>query len=258
MAIDGTVSRTLTGHVYEIEIDRAEKLNSFTPAMFEQYAEALGELEGREDAWVGVVTFAGEHTTAGLDLSRFNEYFQRGFDRPERPDPFAINRRCEKPLVMALQGFCYTIGIELALAADIVVASVDTCFAQLEPKRGLAVLGGAQVRYVERAGWGNAMYHLLRGDRFTAERAERLGIVQEVVMAGEQKERAMALARQICECSPVAVREMKRAADLYLRQGQEVAFSAIPAMRDRVLASEDFAEGVASFVERRKARFTGR
>ena len=86
-----------------------------------------------------------------------------------------------KPLVSAVQGITFTIGIEIALAGDIIVASSDTRFCQLEPKRGLAPLGGATIRYVQRAGWGNAMYHLLRADEFTAEEALRIGLVQEVV-----------------------------------------------------------------------------
>ena len=90
---------------------------------------------------------------------------------------------------MAVQGICFTIDIEMMLGVDIVIAADNTRFAQLEPKRGLAVFGGAHVRYVQRAGWGNAMYHLLRADEFDADRAKELGFVQEVVPVGEQIER---------------------------------------------------------------------
>ena len=106
--------------------------------------------------------------------------------RTARVDAFGMGRRVGKPLVMAVQGITFTIGIEMMLAADIVVAADDCRFCQMEPKRGLAVFGGAHVRYVERAGWGNAMYHLLRADEFGAARARELGFVQEVVPAGEQ------------------------------------------------------------------------
>ena len=82
-------------------------------------------------------------------------------DSNDRPDAFALRRICSKPIVMAVQGITYTVGIEMMLAADIVVASEDCRFCQLEPKRGLAVFGGAHVRYIQRAGWGNAMYHLM-------------------------------------------------------------------------------------------------
>ena len=261
MASDtGTVSTTLADRVLRIHVDRADKLGAFTPEMFDDLAAALAELEGTDDAWVGVVTFQGPHTTAGLDLPRFAASMRDGGGAADddRPDAFAIRRRCRKPVVMAVQGICFTIGIEMALAADIVVAADDTRFAQLEPKRGLAVFGGAHVRYIQRTGWGNAMYHLLRADEFDAHRALQLGFVQEVVAAGTQIDRALALAAEILECAPIAVQEIKRAANVYLEQGERAAFDQISHMRTTTANTQDFAEGIASFRERRPAHFKGR
>lgn len=261
MASDtGTVRTTLADRVLRIHVDRADKLGAFTPEMFDGFAAALAELEDTDDAWVGVVTFQGPHTTAGLDLPRFAGSMRDGGGArdDDRPDAFAIRRRCRKPVVMAVQGICFTIGIEMALAADIVVAADDTRFAQLEPKRGLAVFGGAHVRYIQRAGWGNAMYHLLRADEFDAHRALQLGFVQEVVAAGTQIDRAMALAAEILECAPIALQEIKRAASVYLEQGERAAFDQIPHMRTTTANTQDFAEGIASFRERRPAHFKGR
>ena len=262
MASDtGTVTTTLADRVLRIHVDRADKLNAFTPEMFDGLAAAFLELEDADDAWVGVVTFAGANTTAGLDLPRFAASMRGGGSstgNDDRPDAFAIGRRCRKPVVMAVQGICFTIGIEMALAADIVIAADDARFAQLEPKRGLAVFGGAHVRYIQRAGWGNAMYHLLRADEFDAPRALQLGFVQEVVEAGTQIDRALALATEILECAPIAVQEIKRAANVYLEQGERAAFDEIPHMRKTTANTKDFAEGIASFMERRPARFEGR
>ena len=69
-----------------------------------------------------------------------------------------------KPLVIAVQGICFTVGVELMLSADIVVAADDCRFSQMEVKRGIMARGGATIRMVERAGWGNAMRYLLTGD----------------------------------------------------------------------------------------------
>jgi len=258
---NGTVTTSLKDHILTIHIDRAAKMNGFTPEMFDELADAMTTLENDDEAWVGVITFAGKHTTAGLDLPRFAGSMRDG-NRDEkaddRVDAFSIRRRCTKPVVMAVQGVCYTIGIEMMLGVDIVVAADDTRFCQLEPRRGLAVFGGAHVRYVQRAGWGNAMYHLLRADEFDAARALQLGMVQEVVPVGEQIGRARELAREICECAPLAVREIKRAAAVFLDQGEAAALAEIPTMRARTANSEDFAEGIASFREKRSAHFTGR
>jgi enoyl-CoA hydratase/carnithine racemase len=245
-------------HVLVITVDRAEKRNAFTPKMMGELAAALTGLDDAPDLWAGVLTFAGEHTTAGLDMPLFFGPEADGPRDDHAVDPFGLGRHLRKPLITAVQGITFTVGIEIALAGDIVVAASDARFCQLEPKRGLAPLGGATVRYVQRAGWGNAMYHLLTADQFTAAEAHRIGLVQEVVEPGTQRERAVAIARDLLACSPVALVHTIANARLALDEGEPAAVAAIPAMSADVRASADFHEGITSFVERRPARFTGR
>ena len=85
-------------------------------------------------------------------------------------------RKRTKPLVVAVNGKCLTVGIELILAADICIAAEDATFAQIEIKRGIFPFGGATLRFPERAGWGNAMRWLLTGDEFDAKEAFRIGL----------------------------------------------------------------------------------
>jgi len=262
MSIEGEIRARREGHVLEIVVDRAEKMNGFTPEMFDALSDRLTELDEDRDLWVGLLTFAGANTTAGLDLPRFAGAMMSGerdadADSDRRVDPFALRRRCSKPVVMAVQGVTYTIGIEMMLAADIVIAADDCRFCQMEARRGLAVFGGAHVRYVQRAGWGNAMYHLLRADEFDAARAREIGFVQEVVPVGTQIERARQIALEICGNAPLAVQETRRAAAVYLERGESAGFAEIPEMRRRTAGSKDFIEGIASFREKRAARFTG-
>jgi enoyl-CoA hydratase len=256
----GEVRTSVSGRVLAIEVDRNAKRNAFTPKMFQALGEALTRLESDDALWVACVTFAGDHTTAGLDLPLFRESFAAGGGSGDagRVDPFGLKRRTSKPVIMAVQGACYTIGIEMLLAADIVVAADSCRFCQLEPKRGLAVFGGAAFRYVERAGWGNAMYHLLRADVFDALRALRLGFVQEVVPHGEQKDRALEIAQEIAAIAPQALRWIKRAALAYVLEGEQASIDMIPEMMRATSGSEDAAEGLRSFLEKREPVFTGR
>jgi enoyl-CoA hydratase/carnithine racemase len=91
-----------------------------------------------------------------------------------------------------------------------------------------------------------------------AERALQLGFVQEVHPFGRHMERARELAGVICECAPIGLRATKKAALAYIEGGEQAAIACIPEIKQRVFATEDFKEGIQSFVERRKARFAGR
>jgi enoyl-CoA hydratase/carnithine racemase len=250
-------TEVVDGHILVMTVDRVEKKNAFTPKIAHELAAAYSRLDEDADLFVGVLTFAGDHTTAGLELPLFFGSDAALEPRGDAVDPYGLGRRLTKPLITAVQGITFTIGIEIALAGDIVVAAADARFSQLEPKRGLAPLGGATIRYVQRAGWGNAMYHLLRADEFDAPEAYRIGLVQEIVDPGQQRDRAVELGRQLLQCSPSALRHTIAHARLALDSNEPVAIAAIPKMRAAVTATADFSEGIASFLERRPARFTG-
>lgn len=252
-----TLVEVVDGRVLVITVDRVEKKNALTPKVVDELAAALTRLDEDPDLFVGVLVFAGDHTTAGLDMPLFFGADKTERSGPEQVDPFGLRRRLSKPLVVAVQGITFTAGIEIALAGDIVVAASDVRFCQMEPKRGLAPIGGATIRFVERCGWGNAMYHLLRADEFDAAEAYRIGIVQEVVAPGEQRERALELAREMLQCSPSALRLTIENARLALSEGEAAAVAAVPAMSAAVQATADFQEGIASFLERRPSNFTG-
>lgn len=262
MSDTGTVTTRVDGHVLIAEIDRAEKLNAFTPEMFEGMTQAMADLEADDNLRALVFCFAGKHSSAGLELTRFlgpdADYYETNHYHDPRPDPFAIRRRCKKPVIVAVQGITYTAAVEMMLAQDIVIAADDCRFRQMEPSRGIAVLGGGHARYIERAGWGNAMYHLWMCEEFGSERAKEIGFVQEVVPAGTQIERAIEVAKIISKGAPLAVQEMKRASAIYLDRGESASLETIERLRIVTAGSDDAKEGIQSFIERREAEFKGR
>ena len=176
---DGEISVEQRGRILLMGLDRREKYNGLTPKMMRDLGLAYTRLDEDPELWVGVLFGHGKHFTAGLDLPKWAEGMRGGGrgDRSDRVDPMALARACRKPIVTAAHGITYTAGIEMMLAGDIVVAADDCRFSQLEPKRGIHATGGATIRFVERGGWGNAMYHLLTCDEFGAEEARRIGLV---------------------------------------------------------------------------------
>ncbi|MCS6766130.1 MAG: crotonase/enoyl-CoA hydratase family protein [Candidatus Protistobacter heckmanni] len=259
----GEVRLERRGHVHLICLSRPAKLNGITPKMLRELAEAYTVFEDDPEARCAVLHADGAHFTAGLDLPSFAPYMQRG----EKVFPFGLVepndlgtpgfRRRGKPLVAAVKGITFTIGIELMLAADIVVSAADGRFSQLEVKRGIMATGGATLRMVERAGWGNAMLHLLTGDEFNAEEALRLGFVQQVVAPGEELGRAIAIAEAIAAQAPMAVYATRLNAQKAIEHSMAAAVADFVSTQSRLAKSQDAAEGVASFKEKRPVRFAG-
>jgi enoyl-CoA hydratase len=250
-------------HVLLIGLNRPDKMNAFDPEMYMQMAEGLGKLHRDDNLRCGLLFAHGQNFTAGLDLVKWVEVFSSG-QFPALPanmcDPFGLDegKMVGKPVVMAAQGICYTVGLELMLATDVRVASKDTRFGQIEVKRGIYPVGGATIRLPEEIGWGNAMRYLLTGDEISADEAYRLGLVQELVAPGEQFERGLALAESIAEQAPLGVRAALLSSRRARRSGAAKAIERLLPDLQPIMQSEDALEGVQSFMERRKANFKGK
>lgn len=257
-----TIEVEQKGHILLIGLNRTEHNNLFNDEMVMDVAKALGELERNSELRCGVIYANGKHFTLGLQLDNVASDVN---DRGERQYPegsidimgrYKPNRT--KPLICAVHGICLTIGIEMALASDIRLAATNTRFFQLEVKRGILPFGGATSRFVQVAGWGNAMRYMLTGDEFSSEEAYRMGVVQEVVEQEDLLPRAIGIAENVAKQSPLGNQAVIEMARLSLNEGEEKAMTSLWSKAIELFKTEDAAEGVKSFKERRDANFKGK
>jgi enoyl-CoA hydratase/carnithine racemase len=250
-------------HVLAVGLNRPKRFNAFDLEMWHDLARAYAYLDEEPGLWCGLVYANGKHFTAGLDLPEWVGVFSGGA-WPEVPpgerDPVALRpeHRVRKPLVFAIHGICYTIGIELALAGDIRICGRGVRFGQIEVKRGIYAVGGATMRMVQEFGYANAQRYLLTGDEFGAEEALRIGLVQEIVDDDGVFEAGMRMAEKVAAQAPLAVQASLESSRSHLREGFVAEAAELLPRLAPLMATEDVQEGVASFLERRTAVFKGR
>ena len=254
------VSREVRDNIMLIGLDRATKRNAFDSYMIHDLSVALTEYEDGEDLRCAVIFAHGEHFTAGLDLVELQPKLASGVFHfnPNEINPWGTSsRKRTKPVIVAVQGYCYTAGIELMLNADLVIAQENTQFAQMEVQRGILPFGGATIRFVQAAGWTKAMRYLLTGAPFSAQDALAMNLITEISTT-VPLDRALELAEHICRAAPLAVQATLASAQEATLQGAEVAFSNLQLHLNPLLHSQDAQEGVMAMLERRAPKFKGK
>jgi dehydration protein DpgD len=244
-----------------LTLDRPEVLNALHIPAQHECARALDAFEQDPDAWVLIITGAGDRSfSAGMDLHARAAEGDR--PAPGLPGGFAglTNPRgsnVSKPVIAAVNGYALGGGLEIALACDIVVAADTATFGLPEVKRGIVAGGGGMYRLPRQLPLKIAMGYLLTGRSMTAAEAHAWGLVNEVVPASELMAAAERWANEIMEAAPLSVRATKEAAmhglDMTLEAAYNEQFPALQVMR----ASNDSREGVKAFTERRKPDWTG-
>jgi enoyl-CoA hydratase/carnithine racemase len=244
-----------------MRLNRPEKRNAATVEMLRELSLAFGELDRDPELRVGLVTAEGDHFTAGLDLADVGARLGAGglaYVPEGGLDPWGVQSdKVRKPVVVAARGTCYTLGIELILAADVAVAARGTTFAQLEVSRAILPFGGATLRFAARCGWGNAMRWMLTGEKFDEAEALRIGLVQSLHDADSVDAAALAIAQSIALAAPLAVQATLANARLAQRAGETEAAQMLQPELMRLMASNDAKRGFAAFLSRTQATFEG-
>jgi enoyl-CoA hydratase len=245
------------GPVAVIVINRPEKRNALNAEVRQELLSALEHLTADDSVRVVVLTGAGEKAfVAGADIAEFAQRTPL-----EQRESMAGTRifdeiaRCPKPTIAMVNGFALGGGCELALACDIRIAAETARFGQPEVKLGLIPGGGGTQRLARLVGMGEAMRLVLSGDPIDAEEARRIGLVQMVVPLAELRLRTVDFATTLAARSPLALQLAKTA----IRAAAETPLSAGLAVETELFlaafASEDGAEGIAAFLEKRPPRF---
>jgi enoyl-CoA hydratase/carnithine racemase len=252
------VTTEKVGHVLKIGLNRPDKMNAADEELLHGLALAYGELEKDKELRVGLLFAHGDHFTAGLDLFDVGPKMQSGKLQlvPEGGiDPWGIQtKQVSKPVVMAIRGTCFTLGVELALASDIVIAASDSKFGQLEVARGILPFGGGTIRLPKVAGHAKAMQYLLTGETFSAQDALQMGMINEVVAPGEEISRAMEFAQKIAEQAPLAVQAtLASSRNSDTENEKKQLFIRL----NQLMSTKDVERGMQAFISKQPAQFEG-
>jgi enoyl-CoA hydratase/carnithine racemase len=260
-AQDSLVTRRREGRIEIITLDRSDALNAVSDEMARQVATAFREVAADNDAWVVLLTAAGSKAfCVGADLKERAAFSLEDFhqNRERVREMFAAIRELPQPAIASVFGYVLGGGFELALSCDLVVAAEGTKLALPEPRVGLLPAGGGTQLLARRVGTARAKELIFRSRRIDASEAQRIGIVAEVTRREELERRSLDLAADLCEASPIALREAKRAVDQGFGSGIEEAIELENDAWQVVIASEDRREGIAAFNEKRDPQWKNR
>ena len=241
-----------------LRINRPDARNALNLEVRKSLVKALADMT--ENANIRAIVLAGSTKTfaAGADIKEMAgvgsiEHLLRGTHKLWR----AIYA-CPKPVIAAVNGFALGGGCELAMTCDIIIAGESAKFGQPEVKIGIIPGGGGTQRLTHAIGKFKAMRYILTGDIFSAKEAFDMGLVSELAPDADVEKRAVAMAQQLAELPPLALLHAKEA----VLAAMETPLSGGLAFETKAVqilfSSLDQKEGMAAFIEKRKAKFIGK
>ena len=253
-----TLDAQIRPGIAHIQLNRPKELNALNLQLMLEIRDALKTLD--EDDSVRVVVLSGNERAfaAGADIKQMAGKTAIDMLLTDQFSTWDQIRKFKKPLLAAVSGFCLGGGCELAMTCDLIIASETAQFGQPEIRLGTMPGAGGTQRLTRAVGKSRAMEMVLTGEFISAAEAKAAGLVSRVVPVGQYLEEAFRVAAKIAAMSPVAARLAKesinRAFETHLDEGLHFERKNFYL----TFASEDQKEGMAAFVEKRPANFTGR
>lgn len=245
----------------KITLNRPDVLNALGPKTLEEIGEALEDIENDISVRVVVITANGRAFCTGADLTgvasippdKPRDYFLRLWNKV-----FSAIENVSVPVIAAVNGMAYAGGLELVMVCDLAIASEEAKLSDQHANRGLIPGGGASQRLPRLIGIRKAKELLYTGDRISPAEAERLGLINKVVPADKLEEATNEMVTKLLAKSPMALKAVKK----LVNRGMESSLDAGLEMEMLAMTghgtTEDFEEGIKSFLEGRPPVFPGR
>ena len=258
-----TITAERHGDIVLVGLNRPFIQNRLDPPTRLRLAEVFYQYEHDPSLRALVLFGHGDNFSRGIDV----DASQAGILSGQRATAAAATidvlgngqPRRTKPVVVVVHGDTWNLGHEIYLAGDIRVAAANTRFGQDENTHGRFPGGGATVRFVREAGWGNAMRYMLTGDHWSAEESYRMGITQQIAATPEAAlEAGVAMARTIAACAPLSIKATLASAHQYVDPVEADALSKLGAQYSALYRTEDFVEGRRAEAEGRPPVYRGR
>jgi len=259
-------------HIVLITIDRPEARNSFDIYMFRDLAKAWKDFNEDPDAWAAIITGVERNFMSGADLKTFIPQVTKlqkqiaeggiaeidGCKLSDAVDAVLRKAKIYKPIIAAINGPCVAGGMEMLGGVDIRIATEHASFGVMEPKQGLFAGGGTTVRLPRQLNFPAAMEFLLTAERFPAQRALALGLLNDIVPEEQLMEKAYEWARRITVNAPLAVQATKESVLRGLQETMRDAYKIESELSTRIFSSEDAKAGPRAFAEKRKPKWSGK
>jgi enoyl-CoA hydratase len=254
-----TLAVTKDEHVTTIRFDRPDRLNAIDRVLTLELTDVMREMANDPETRVVVLTGGDKVFCVGADIrEQASADTSRGPTLRRKTTVFDEIERLDRIVIAAIAGYALGGGLEFALACDLRIAASNAKFGLPEVKLGVIPSRGGTQRLPRLVGAARAKEFMLMGETIDAKRAEEIGLVNRVVEPAALMDEALSLARTLAELPPLAVRGIKSCVNTGMDTSLEVGLEHEARIVSMLHISEDRAEGMRAFVEKRKPVFKGR